>query len=94
MKRRVKLAVAAGLLTVGVASPAFAAYEQVGGGEWWYGVSVCCNYSDYLHPSTGHGSSVSNGNGAVSSDCEPGGVTAEASQSATWSGNKAYWRHC
>ncbi|MFD6649387.1 lactococcin 972 family bacteriocin [Micromonospora chalcea] len=82
-------------MAVGVsASPAWAGHEYVGGGEWWYAVSVCCNWSDYYHPSQWHKTSVSNSGGTVVSPCTSYSKTASASQSARISGNKAYWNYC
>lgn len=47
-----------------VAAPtaAFAASEQVGGGTWNYGNILGHNYSDYLHSSAKHSSTVICGN--------------------------------
>ena len=92
LKRKAMLAAVTGLMAVGVASPAFAV--KAGGGDWYYGVSVCCNWSEYHHSSTKHGASVKNSTGLVRSDCMDAGKTARASQSAAISGNQAFWRHC
>ncbi|MFD0783803.1 lactococcin 972 family bacteriocin [Micromonospora azadirachtae] len=91
LKRKATLAAVTGLMAVGVATPAYAAHEYVGGGEWWYAVSVCCNWSDYNHPSQWHRTSVSNSGGTVKSDCMPYARMASATQTASISGNKAYW---
>lgn len=92
-KSKVAAAAATGLLTVGLASPAFA-WIEVGGGRWAYAVSICCNWSDYQHDSVNHGSSVKNSQGIVRSDCVSPGITAHASETADITGNEAFWRHC
>lgn len=94
LKRKVMTAAVMGMLGVGVASPAFAWGISVGGGQWAYAVSVCCNWSEYLHNSVNHGSSVQNSQGLVRSACEPPTVLAYATETADISGNKAYWRYC
>lgn len=93
---KIGLTVAIGLLSIGVvASPAFATTEYPGGGIWNYDATFTKNYSKYFHETKSHGSSVENARyGLVRSQCQPGDIWANASQTSTGSGNKAYWRFC
>lgn len=92
LKRKVIFAAATGLMAIGAATPAIAV--PAGGGDWYYGVSVCCNWSRYYHNGVNHGASVRNGDGLVRSACVAPGQRAEARQGATLTGNQAFWRHC
>ena len=92
LKRKVILAAATGLMAVGAATPAIAV--PAGGGDWYYGVSLCCNWSRYYHNGVNHGASVRNADGLVRSACMAPGLVAEARQARRPSGNEAFWRHC
>lgn len=84
----------AGLL-FGAAAPASAAVETPEGGLWDYGVNywVLNTWSDYYHETDAHGSTACSANACDESGTVPGGQWSEASISATWGGNTAYYNH-
>jgi lactococcin 972 family bacteriocin len=91
VRKSVMAAVAGAIGVLAVASPALAAVQYVGGGEWRYGVTDV-NYSNYYHGSARHQSSVFNNlKGLVRSGCASGGSWSYATQAAATQGNKAYW---
>lgn len=57
-RRAAATSVAACILAVGSAVPAFAETAYVGGGTWNYGENSSIVWSDYYHPRNCHGSSV------------------------------------
>jgi len=98
--RRAVLAVALSLgIAVSGGTAAFAAITSAGGGTWHYGgpsLIPSNNWSNYLHPTTTHASSVTGDRGLVRSACRDGGVWSKAS---AWDSNpfrmdQAYWHYC
>ncbi len=89
-RRVVGIAVVSALLT---ATTALAGkVQQAGGGTWSWGRNDNRVWSDYLHNSMIHKSSVVNGDGDyVCSGWKQRGVWAKASTGSTGSGNKAYY---
>lgn len=90
-------------LALGVAvsggTAAYAAYASAGGGIWHYGgpsLVPSNNWSNYLHDSVDHASSVTGDRGLVRSACREPGTWSKAS---AWDSNpfrmdQAYWHHC
>ena len=84
--------VASGVLTATPMVTALATTKSVSGGTWDYGATGTVNYSNYLHPSGLHRSSVANPDyGTVRSKDEPGGQRSYASEGVAIMGNKAYY---
>lgn len=60
------------------------------GGQWNYGVGVLGSYSDYLHPSNYHGSTV-NYNGTKYQASAPAGQWSQALARGIYSGCSFYY---
>lgn len=58
LRRKIAVAIAAGVGTVGIATPALATIAYPEGGIWDYGTGGGIVWSDYYHGSRCHGSSV------------------------------------
>lgn len=90
--RKAVLAVALSLgIAVSGATAAYAVYESAGGGTWHHGAPAVIpsnNWSNYLHPTEAHGSSVTGDRGLVQSACREGGVWSKAN---AWDSNPFRW---
>ncbi|MEV5594275.1 lactococcin 972 family bacteriocin [Streptomyces sp. NPDC052496] len=91
ISRKFKAAVVAGVITLGVATPAVAASVNVSGGQWDYGTKDDTVYSNYLHLKQCHGSSVKGKYYASSGDVQPRGWAYASAEEAMW-GNETYYR--
>jgi lactococcin 972 family bacteriocin len=90
-KRSAIATIVASVFAVGIAAPALATVTNVDGGTWSYGVDGGLVYSNYLHPTACHGSSVKGEQWVFSPNAAPG-YWSSASATAAWRGNKAYYR--
>ena len=94
--RKISLAVAVGLVLATVSgTAAYAAYDvkyPAEGGKWEYGTSGTQVYSNYIHYSKFHGSSVNNEYGLVRSPDVQGNTWANARNRQANSGNQAFYR--
>ncbi|CNF06940.1 bacteriocin%2C lactococcin 972 family [Mycobacterium tuberculosis] len=92
VKRAVKVALTAGVITMATAGPAMATVKYVGGGTWDYGATAT-TWSNYYHGSVCHGSSVYADAVLVRSPNTAAGYWSYASHKAGLAGNQAYWRN-
>lgn len=94
-RRILATAIATVAVTGGLAAPALATTTNVGGGTWSYGTSSSSVYSNYLHPTRLHGSSVKRGDTVFRSNCAAAGTWAKASASKSWyQVDYSYYRFC
>ncbi|ADG74077.1 bacteriocin, lactococcin 972 family [Cellulomonas flavigena DSM 20109] len=98
--RRALLTVALALgVAVSGGTAAYAVVVSAGGGTWHYGgpsLTPSYNWSNYLHPTKDHASSVTGDRGLVRSECRAPEVWSKAS---AWDSNpfrqdQAYWHYC
>ena len=84
------------LLMVGAtAGAAFATTEYVGGGTWDYGKANGTVYSNYLHNTRVHRSSVKVGSTVTRSQCTSARYWSRvAAGTSVWSSESAYWAYC
>lgn len=94
-KRLLALGLAAGFtFSGGAAAMAVTAYPAEGG-TWNYGLAAVRAYSDYLHPSRCHGSTVQTDWGSSRSPNVAPGAWANAAHNATpWTNNNYFYRVC
>lgn len=80
-------------LVAGGAAAANATTVSAGGGTWDYGVSywTLVVWSNYYHSTSAHYSTACSSSACTRSATEPGGVWSNASRTASWGGNTAYW---
>lgn len=91
-RRKPLIAVALGFAAAAAfATPALA--QNVGGGEWEYGISFGQNYSYYQHYYNNHSSSVNSNGSVASSGCQTPSNLAAARTWASLYNNKAYWNN-
>ncbi|MFE9658434.1 lactococcin 972 family bacteriocin [Streptomyces sp. NPDC005955] len=90
IKRRIKVAVAAGALVAATATPAFAVVQNIGGGIWDHGAGTANVWSDYYHKDKCHGS-TSVGK-TIQSDEAAKGTWSMTQVQAKLSGNQTYYR--
>ncbi|MFJ6720940.1 MULTISPECIES: lactococcin 972 family bacteriocin [unclassified Streptomyces] len=89
---RIKAAVAAGFIVVGLATPALAQTVDASGGKWSYGTNSNDQvYSNFYHESKCHGSSVKGKYFAQSGDVKAGNTSYASADEAMW-GNESYYR--
>ncbi|WP_327310086.1 lactococcin 972 family bacteriocin (plasmid) [Streptomyces sp. NBC_01298] len=89
---RIKAAVAAGFIVVGLATPALAQSVDVSGGKWFYGTNSSDQvYSNFYHGKNCHGSSVKGKYFAQSGDVKAGVTSYASAAEALW-GNESYYR--
>lgn len=86
-------------IAVAGGTAAFAAVTTAGGGIWHYGgpsLTPSNNWSNYLHPTLDHSSSVTGDAGLVTSACAAPGAWSKASawDSSPLRQDQAYWHYC
>ncbi|MEV6957413.1 lactococcin 972 family bacteriocin [Streptomyces sp. NPDC051183] len=92
VSNRLKAAVAAGVIVLGLATPAMAQTVEVSGGKWSYGTNSNDQvYSNFYHDKKCHGSSVKGKYFAQSGDVKAGITSFASAAEAAW-GNESYYR--
>lgn len=94
IRRRLTIAATTGIISLGIAIPAFATVEYPAGGVWDYGTENGIVYSDYYHPTSWHKSSVKTSS-VFSSPCTAKGYWSKASANDRWwAVDYSYWSFC
>ncbi|MFE5767234.1 lactococcin 972 family bacteriocin [Streptomyces sp. NPDC056485] len=90
--KRFKVALAAGVIVLGLATPAMAGSSKVSGGTWYFGTnSSDFVYSNYYHPDRCHGSSAKGKYLAQSGNVDKDKTSYASAPEAMW-GNESYYR--
>lgn len=92
LKRKVGTTLATGVMLLAFASPALAATAYVGGGTWNYGTGAGRVWSDYLHNTKCHGSSVQGQYYASSGNVSPRYWARASAPDRRWVADHSYYR--